>query len=236
MARDHALARCLGAGEGVLRLYGWSQPTVSLGRNEPARDRYTASVEGPPFVRRPTGGRAVLHASEVTYAVVLPERAWGGPRASYRRIHEGLVQGLHGLGVAAELATEGEVLTPDAGPCFRRPAPGEVAVGGRKLVGSAQARLEGSILQHGSVLVSGDQDLLARLRGEPPSLDDRPTTLAQETGSVLPVTRVMDALSEGARLAWPGAWREAPYSDSEQEEARRLRLERYGNAAWTWRR
>jgi len=236
MARDHALARCLGAGEGVLRLYGWSEATVSLGRNEPALERYARVESGPPFVRRPTGGRAVLHASEVTYAVALPERAWGGPRASYRRIHQALVQGLLRLNVAAEVATAGAALPPDAGPCFRRPAAGEVVLGGRKLVGSAQARMEGVILQHGSVLLSGDQDLLARLRGEEPSQEDRPATLAQDTGSAFTADVVMDALAEGARLAWPGAWRKAPYSDREQEEVDLLRRERYGDEAWTWRR
>lgn len=236
MARDHALARCLGAGEGVLRLYGWSEPTVSLGRNEPARERYGGVEGGPPFVRRPTGGRAVVHAREVTYAVVLPERAWGGPRASYRRIHQALVQGLRGLGVAAEVATEGAALPPDAGPCFRRPAPGEVVLGGRKLVGSAQARLDGAILQHGSVLISGDQSLLARLRGEEPSEEDRPATLRQGAGSVLAAIEVMDALAEGARVAWPGVWREAPYSDREREEAGVLLHQRYADEAWTWRR
>src|SRR5690606_17502269 len=93
------------------------------------------------FVRRPTGGRAVLHDRELTYAVVVPHRALGGPRAAYRAINEALVMGLRALGVDASVSERGRVLPPDAGPCFQVAAPGEVVADGRKLVGSAQARL-----------------------------------------------------------------------------------------------
>ncbi len=77
MARDHGLAASLRSGEGVLRLYQWDLPTVSFGRNEPAKGLYLeemAKKEGVAFVRRPTGGRAVLHHQELTYALVFPGR------------------------------------------------------------------------------------------------------------------------------------------------------------------
>lgn len=239
MARDHALARCLLPGEGVLRLYGWRRPTVSFGRNEPARGRYTRVgdvARGVGFVRRPTGGRAVLHHREVTYAVVVPDRALGGPREAYRRIHQGLVEGLALLGVAAAITVDGESAPLDRGPCFRLPAPGEIAVGGRKLVGSAQARVEGTLLQHGSVIVNGDQRILAALRGEEPDPADLPASLRSAGAAGASVEEVAAALHRGCRLAWGGSWSEGGYRSREAEVAERLRLERYGTDEWTWRR
>ncbi|HSR42176.1 MAG TPA: hypothetical protein VLL48_08395, partial [Longimicrobiales bacterium] len=158
MAADHALARDLPSDQAVLRLYGWSGPTLSLGRNEPARGRYDPDLArrlGVALVRRPTGGRAVLHHREVTYAVAAPVAPFGGLRSAYRAINAALVRGLARLGVPAGLAgsdAAGGGLAPDAGACFRAPAPGEVVVGGRKLVGSAQVRFGGTLLQHGSIL------------------------------------------------------------------------------------
>jgi lipoate-protein ligase A len=239
MARDHALARTLRPGEAVLRLYGWERPTVSFGRNEPARDVYDRSggdARGMAFVRRPTGGRAVLHHREVTYAVVAPDRALGGPRAAYRTINEGLVRGLAVLGVEALVAGDGPVPGVDAGPCFRAPAPGEVTAAGRKLVGSAQVRLEGALLQHGSVILAGDQRVLADLRGEEPDAEDTPATVESVVGCAVAVDEVREALARGCRLAWGGSWTEAPYRDEEEEEAERLRRERYATDDWTWRR
>lgn len=239
MARDHALARCLGEDEAVLRLYGWGRPTVSFGRNEPARGRYDPRLPEArelDFVRRPTGGRAVLHAAEVTYAVVVPDRAWGGPREAYRRVNRGLVRGLSELGVAASVVDGGEVVGVDGGPCFRRPAPGEIQAGGRKLVGSAQARIEGALLQHGSVILEGDQALLAALRGEAPAEEDAPATVAGLGRGDYTADRVASALARGGRLAWGGAWAEGGYRAREEDEAERLRLERYVTEEWTWRR
>lgn len=239
MARDHALALGLQPGEAVLRLYRWARPTVSFGRNEPAADRYDAGRGvrlGLDFVRRPTGGRAVLHDAELTYAVVVPDRTFGGPRDAYRAINRGLLEGLRALGVAAELSGDGEAAGLDRGPCFRLPAPGEVAAGGRKLVGSAQVRLEGALLQHGSLILAGDQSLLARLRGEEPGPDDAPATVAGALGRDPDPAEVEDALAGGARLAWGGRWSEAGYRSGEEHEARRLVTERYASPAWTWRR
>ena len=99
MALDHALAVCSQQSQGVLRLYSWKEATVSFGRNEPTKglyDRANAEELGIEFVRRPTGGRAVLHQNEITYAVVLPVRALGGPKASYMAINRGLAEGLSG--------------------------------------------------------------------------------------------------------------------------------------------
>ncbi|HZD05982.1 MAG TPA: biotin/lipoate A/B protein ligase family protein [Longimicrobiales bacterium] len=239
MALDHALADCLPPGEGRLRLYGWAPPTVSFGRNEPAAGLYdveAARRTGLAFVRRPTGGRAVLHADEVTYCVVLPAHSSGGARSVYRRIHRGLVEGLRILGVAARVVEGGTVSRPDAGPCFRAPAPGEVVVGGRKLVGSAQARIGDVILQHGSVILRGDQAPLARLAGRTGPDPSPPATLEGASGGALDATDVVEALARGLCLALGGRWAEGDYLPTEIRRADDLEQDRYARDTWTWRR
>jgi len=238
MALDHALAEGLPAGEGVLRLYAWDPPTVSFGRNEPAAglyDRSAAAAEGLGFVRRPTGGRAVLHADEVTYCVVVPARALGGVRSAYRAIHEGLVAGLRSLGVPAAVAEGGSVLAPDAGPCFQTPAPGEVVAGGRKLVGSAQARVGGVMLQHGSVILRGDQAALTRLTGGVEG-SSPPATVEELLGRGVGTAEVVAALAGALRLALGGTWNEGDYRPTETRRADLLEEERYARDTWTWRR
>jgi lipoate-protein ligase A len=237
MALDHALAETLSPRAGVIRFYSWSAPTVSFGRNEPSRGRYdleAAAREGIEFVRRPTGGRAVLHADEITYSVVAPVHALGGVRAAYARINQGLVAGLARLGVPAQVCTEGVTVGPHAGPCFRAPVPGEVVLRGRKLIGSAQARFGDQMLQHGSIILSGDQGALASLcGGDADSVS--PAALARELAGMDRLT-VIDGLSQGIVLALGGARSKGGYAPAELDVANRLERERYAADAWTWRR
>lgn len=237
MALDHALAELNPSGEAVLRLYRWSPHTVSFGRNEPAVGRYDAAAglaEGLGFVRRPTGGRAVLHAHEVTYCAVLPLRALGGLRAAYVRLNEGLVAGLRALGCPAVVERDGRSVPPDAGPCFQTPAAGEVTLEGRKLVGSAQVRMGENLLQHGSVILAGDQSALARLRGSAP--DPFPPAALFDVTEERPWRAVAAALADGLALALGGAWKQGEVVPLELSRARRLERERYAAYAWTWRR
>ena len=237
MARDHALAERAAAGEAALRLYRWERPTVSFGRNEPARTLYdpaAASRAGVALVRRPTGGRAVLHWRELTYAVAVPLRALGGLRESYHRINRALVRGLASLGVPAEIAvSRGRAVPPDAGPCFRLPAEGEVTVAGRKLVGSAQARLGEALLQHGSILLADDQGLVEAL-GRGRGSTDPPATLSEVLGAEPAPAALEEAVLLGFREVMGGRW-DAPLPDTGEAEGRLLR-ERYGRDEWTWRR
>lgn len=255
MALDHALATESVEGEAVLRLYGWTRPTVSFGRNEPAREAY-GPADGVDWVRRPTGGRAVLHDAEVTYAVVAPAGALGGPRQAYRRINEALAGALASLGAPVALSGPAAVPTLDAGPCFQSPAEGEVTLDGRKLVGSAQARVEGALLQHGSILLAGDQTLLQDLRrdAEPAtrpaalrSRADPSATRASPRAYTAPATlsvlapdisfdEVSDAVVRHMQKTFDGAWRADEYRQTELDTAARLEAERYGADAWTWRR
>jgi lipoate-protein ligase A len=239
MARDHALALGIAPGRGVLRLYRWVRPTISLGRNEPAgrfRDRARA-LDDLCFVRRPTGGRAVLHDREITYAVAVPLRALGGVRQTYRKVNQGLVNALRSLGVSAELAPEAhEAARPDAGPCFQQAAPGEVTVAGRKLVGSAQARIAGALLQHGSLLMDGRQDLLepgASERGAPVS---GAVSLAELLGASPSWECLAEAVAAGLAEALGGRWHESSGPCGYHARSEAELVSRYRSPAWTWRR
>ncbi|MFQ5537680.1 MAG: biotin/lipoate A/B protein ligase family protein [Gemmatimonadota bacterium] len=249
MALDHALATHAGEGEAVLRLYRWEAPTISFGRNEPAQGRYReeeARRRGLDFVRRPTGGRAVLHHREVTYGVVIPVRAFGGLKRTYETINEGLLRGLQALGVPAEMARSGQgaVVAPvDRGPCFQEPAPGEITVRGRKLVGSAQVRLGGTVLQHGSIILAGSQEVLRSVRvaaeedgGAGAASGAAPATVSDVLRRSVSWWEAADAIEEGCRLAWGGRWTDGEYREEEAATAERLLDERYGRPEWTWRR
>jgi lipoate-protein ligase A len=255
MVRDLALAQAVTDGRGILRIYRWDRPTVSFGRNEPARGRYdldAAARRGVHFVRRPTGGRAVLHDRELTYAVALPLRAIGGARTAYMTLNAGLVRALRSLGVPAELAASGEACAPDAGPCFHRAAPGEVVASGRKLVGSAQVRLGNVLLQHGSLLVGPGQELLSELAMGAPLAGDPPDSLSELLGRAPPAGDPPVSLSEllGRAPEWDdlvaavvdGLSRELGGGWGERVErtigrrAEEALLERYASDVWTWKR
>lgn len=237
MALDHALASCLEDGNAVLRLYGWVRPTVSFGRNEPTVGRYSvrgAETRGIDYVRRPTGGRAVLHDGEVTYSVVAPGRALGGVRVAYRRINEALAAALRALGVCASVFRDGSTEALDAGPCFQSPVEGEIVARGKKLVGSAQARVDGVLLQHGSIVLEGDQALLGELQNGSRH-HQVPATLREMVSSVTP-DDVMASAAAHMGSTFGGDWMTGGYDVREIEMADCLEAERYGRDSWTWRR
>jgi lipoate-protein ligase A len=199
MARDVAMLEAVADGEAppTVRLYGWNPPCLSLGRHQgiEAADLEFCRAEGVDVVRRPTGGRALLHHLELTYAVVAP--LTGGPlprglQEAYRVICAVLVRAVRTLGIDAEL-TGGEVnlQLPNPKttiPCFEAPAGGEVVVGSRKLIGSAMRAHGGAILQHGAILLDWDGRLQAGAMGleDDASLRPQVTTLRDELGRELP--------------------------------------------------
>ena len=123
---------------------------------------------GIPWVRRPTGGKAVWHEHEVTYAVAAPIAVFGSLRDAYRQIHERLAAALRSLGIPTSLAPYRPTVRPSDGPtsCFAAPVGGEIIVRGRKVVGSAQVRRRDAFLQHGSILLDG------ALLGRPVSFEE----------------------------------------------------------------
>jgi lipoyl(octanoyl) transferase len=164
MAIDEALMTLVGEGQSppVLRLYQWSPPCLSLGRRQPLAgvDRERLRADGCDIVRRETGGWAILHTDELTYSVTLsPDdpRADGPILDAYRKLSQGLVAGLSLLGVQAEMKPASASGTHNlSAACFEVPSAYEVTAAGRKLIGSAQARPNGRVLQHGSLPLRGD--------------------------------------------------------------------------------
>ncbi len=164
MSLDMSLhARAARTGRGYLRFYRWNPSCLSFGRHEPALKRYDrdriASL-GLDTVRRPTGGRAVWHAAEVTYSVAAPEAAMGSLREAYQRIHLTIASALRALGAPVALAAARRGVPVDAGACFAAAAGGEIVLDTSKVVGSAQLRHGGAVLQHGSILLDDDQSLV----------------------------------------------------------------------------
>jgi lipoate-protein ligase A len=161
-----------GSGPPTVRFYEWAPPCLSLGYFQAFEvvDLDGCRRLGVEVVRRPTGGRAILHDRELTYSVALPLRLLGddgGVLPSYHRLSLALERGLTRLGAPVVLAPEAAAQTaPDHGPvCFDRPSAHEILLDGRKLVGSAQVRRATAILQHGSILIEPRiERLLACLR------------------------------------------------------------------------
>ena len=158
----------------VLRLYAWEPPCLSLGYAQPLPDVDLARLEahGWDLVRRPTGGRAILHTDEITYSVAAPpdeERLAGTVLEAYHRLAQALLAALQRLGLPAEIQ-EGSAAPsgPNANPvCFEVPSASEITVRGKKLVGSAQARRKEGILQHGSLPLTGDLSRIVEVLAYP---------------------------------------------------------------------
>jgi lipoate-protein ligase A len=242
MARDTALlARAARTGETVFSVYSWARPTLSFGRNQIARNRYDVErirMSGIDIVRRPTGGRAILHDREVTYSVTAPLEGAPPLREAYTRINRILLEGLARLGVSAELsATGARSPAPNDRPCFETPTQGELVARGRKLVGSAQWRDERGLLQHGSILVDDDQSSLSKFAANVVANTEAipvPATLANLLGRVPAAADVATAMFEAVRsLEDFGA--EELREDDIRDEALAL-VPEYLDEAWTWRR
>jgi lipoate-protein ligase A len=187
-------------------------------------------------VRRPTGGRALLHDREVTYAVAAPQSAGEPLRESYARINRLLLAGLQALGVAARVARPaGRAPLPDGAPCFETPTAGELVLDGAKLVGSAQWREGGALLQHGSILVDDDQARLAELASRPLPAVPRAATLHAALGRVPTTDEVADALFDAVRALEDREAAPLEPDDALLAEAARWEAH-YLDDRWTWRR
>ncbi|MGD1147325.1 MAG: lipoate--protein ligase family protein [Thermoanaerobaculaceae bacterium] len=248
MAVDEALAEAVDAGRSapVLRLYRWSPPCLSLGFSQPfeAADSAFCAAHGVDVVRRPTGGRAVLHHLELTYAVLAPLGM--GPftqdlQAAYQAICRALVSGLATLGVPAEVSgrPEGDLVKPtQAIPCFIGPAAGEVVAVGRKLVGSAMRRVGDSILQHGSILGGWDGFLQAGCLGLKDDAGLRPAvvTLTDLLGATPASEALAAAIASGFSRTFGATFGRSALSAEERQRASLLERERYGHERFTVRR
>lgn len=240
MSRDTALMdRARETGESVFSVYSWAHPTLSLGRNQEARGKYNLdaiALRGMDVVRRPTGGRALLHHREVTYSVTAPAAAGDSLSESYARINALLLLGLSSLGIAAnESPAPGRALPPTDIPCFAEPAKGELSFEDRKLVGSAQFREDGALLQHGSILIEDDQALIAAVSMSPPSIDAvAAATLSDALGRRPSIDEVAVVLFNAVLHAEDASASSLSEADVSGQTAKYM--EKYSSEWWTWRR
>jgi len=248
MAIDEAIL--LAVAEGVvpptLRFFGWQPPCLSLGCNQPLADVDTTrcAAQGVDVVRRPTGGRAILHIDELTYSVIAPQgdlRVAGDITESYRRLSTGLLAGLRRLGVPVVEAEPQPDRPQNPSPiCFEVPSHYEITVRGRKLIGSAQARRHGCVLQHGALPLHGDvtriveylrveEEQRCRLRR---ALVGRAITLEQALGRPVSFDEAVAALASGFAEALDLHLEPGTLTLREQELAAQLRRQRYTDASW----
>jgi lipoate-protein ligase A len=223
-------------GVSTLRLYGWSPACLSFGRNEPALSRYDrAAIErlGLAVVRRPTGGRAVWHEHEVTYALAAPIAMFGSLKAAYCAIHQRIADALGALGADATLAPDRRAAggaSLSAGACFASPVGGEVLIGGRKVVGSAQVRQGDAFLQHGSILLAGSQERVNQI-------SRRPSAGASHASITLSEALGRDVTFGHVAAAVAAAFDSAPQrSGQEREQVFPLLPSLFSDPSWTWRR
>ncbi len=236
MGFDVNRAHQVDAGEAapLLRVFHWTPWCISLGRHQTAEeiDRQRTDKAGYGIVRRPTGGRAILHAEELTYSIVMPSEGRGVMEV-YRQISEALTAGLKLLVPEIDIAKSQPNFQklyrePGSIPCFSSSARYEIEFGGKKLVGSAQRRIGSAVLQHGSILIGDahltladylavEDDVREQLRH-----DMREHTITLQDILQRPVSRteVADAIRTGFERNWDlrfSTLREYDYIHSEDE-------------------
>ncbi len=257
MAIDEAIliAHSEGKVPPTLRFYGWNPPTLSIGYfqqvdREVNLDR--VKKRGFDFVRRPTGGRAVLHDQELTYSVIVSENYPDMPRTvidSYLLISQGLLEGFRQLELKAEIVSlEDEMskqkyLSLGTSACFDAPSWYELVVEGRKVVGSAQTRQRGVILQHGSILLDLDADALFDVLHIPSerikerlqeSFSNRAVAINQLTPRPIGFEEAMQAFINGFIKGMGINLISGELTPYEQQLAMELVGSRYGSDAWNF--
>lgn len=241
----------------VIRFYGWNPATLSVGYFQKAEkeiDLEAVKRNGLGFVRRPTGGRGVLHDQELTYSVIVSEDHPQMPMTvteAYRVISEGILQGFRELGLDAYFAvprTEEEkqgLKNPRSAVCFDAPSWYELVVEGRKVAGSAQTRQKGVILQHGSILLDLDEDLLFSLFKYPSDrVKERMQKNFKNKAVAVNALRETRVTIEEAKEAFRRGFEKGlniklePYklTDEEQAAAMKLAAEKYESDEWNYKR
>jgi len=250
MAVDEAVLEHIGRGESLptLRLYAWDPPCLSLGHAQPLADVDFARLHerGWEVVRRLTGGRAILHTDELTYSVIAPAdepRLAGSVLESYNRLGGALLEAVRSLGLPVEMkgsGTAGNLQTPNP-ICFEVPSSYEITAGGKKLIGSAQARKRDGVLQHGSLPLTGDlrritealvfEDEGAR-RGAAERLLARAATVESVLGRALDWETAARAFVHGFEAELGLKLEEGMLSEGETARADQLVREKYDHIAW----
>lgn len=256
MALDEALLLNVATGDAppTLRFFRWSPPCLSLGYAQPAGEADPERLRrfGFDLVRRPTGGRAILHTDELTYSIAAPasdERVHGGVIESYRHLSAGLRRGLEHLGLEVradkEYSEREKRETAARGPvCFEVPSNYEITAGEKKLVGSAQVRKQGGILQHGTLPLTGDVaricdglkfDSEVEKEAARTRVQQRATTVAEVLQREVSWEEAAAAMARGFAEALNLILDESPPTPKEIELAAKLREEKYANEEWNYR-
>lgn len=252
MAVDEAILLAHSRGEvpPTLRLYRWDPPAVSIGFSQNLSrkvDEGRCRNLGIGIVRRPTGGRAVLHDKELTYSVVISLGLLpGSVLETYKFLSTGLLAGIKSLGLQAKIEDKPVKSTNPGSPaCFDSASWYEIEVSGRKLVGSAQTRRKGVLLQHGSVLLDFDSAMLQQVMFTPnekvrrrmaAALKERATAINPELLRIgeKPVSaeRVEQALIEGFRQGLGINLEQSVLTEQEIITAKKLAETKYSTTGW----
>ncbi|MGX6442724.1 lipoate--protein ligase family protein [Neobacillus sp. K501] len=259
MALDEALLDWHSEGKipPVIRFYGWNPATLSIGyfqKVEKEIDLEAVKAHGLGFVRRPTGGRGVLHEHELTYSVIVSEDHPEMPKTvteAYRVISEGILKGFHQLGLEAYFAVprtdeeKSALKNPRSAVCFDAPSWYELVVEGRKVAGSAQTRQKGVILQHGSILLDLDEDKLFSLFKYPNDrVKERMKSAFKNKAVAINEISPRKITLEEAKEAFYKGFAEGlnivlePYHLNEEELAyvNKIAKERYESDEWNYKR
>lgn len=236
MALDEALWQGLCDGESppTIRIYQWRTPAISIGRFQRVEDEVDVAAcaeRGVTLVRRPTGGGAVCHGSDLTYTITAPEQLGDLPRgllASYERMHAGIAEGLRAVGISAELAASAERSTDPrrALPCFVRPTRFDIVCGGRKIAGGAQRRGHGALLHQGTLALADPPSWLVRL------LKKGSRSPAESRAAVLPSDTVRQAIIHGLERSLTIRYEPGAPTATESRLAEYLVRTRYGSDEW----
>lgn len=209
-----------------LRFYTWSEPTLSLGYFQHASDRANDSLlADAAWVRRPTGGGAILHHNELTYCLAVPTGApWQTKESWVCRFHQTIAAGLQEFGVEARSVACGEEKKTDPFLCFHHHTAGDLIIDGSKVVGSAQRKMRGALMQHGSILLA-QSPLTPSLPG-----------IVELSGRKIATDELQSATTRqfASRLGW--ILEREPFDDSEKDSIESIAAEKYASSAWNQKR
>jgi len=253
MALDEAILESASAGESppTLRLYAWEPPCLSLGYAQPFTDVDQGSLrqKGWDLVRRPSGGRAILHTDELTYALIAPDNHpdfMGGVLESYRHFSRGLARTLVFLGLEPEMQNT-SLIQDDfqhSPVCFQIPSIYEITVQGKKLIGSAQVRRRHGALQHGTLPLTGDITRICQVlnyanpderRNAATKLEATASTVEDLLGKAPSWQRAAEAMTHAFSESLGMQFDRDEISADERQRAEELIAARYHHREWITR-
>ena len=259
MALDEALLDMHSQGEipPVIRFYEWNPATLSIGYFQSAEkdiDFHALKTQQLGFVRRPTGGRAVLHESELTYSIIVTEEYPNMPATvteAYRVLSDGLLVGFQNLGLDAYFSIpdteekQADLKKPKSAVCFDAPSWYELVVEGKKVAGSAQTRQKGVILQHGAILLDLDEEkLLSVFKFSSPEakermrrkLPEKAVAINQLTDMEITIPQCIKAFKEGFEQALEIELVPYELTDEQLQYVKTLEETKYLNDEWNFKK